>query len=89
MRTIKLDLNKMTSLPALHNYLHQALELPEYYGMNLDALHDCLTELAVPTEILVPAQVKDEKYLGWYGEQLLAVLQDASEENEALQVKIV
>ncbi len=89
MRTIKLDLNKMTSLPALHNYLHQALELPEYYGMNLDALHDCLTEMAVPTEIVVPAKVQDEKYLGWYGEQLLEVLQDAAEENQALQVKIV
>ena len=65
MRTIKLDLNKMTSLPALHNYLHKALELPEYYGMNLDALHDCLTELAVPTELVISAQVKDEKYLGF------------------------
>ncbi|MBQ7021428.1 MAG: barstar family protein [Phascolarctobacterium sp.] len=89
MRTIKLDLNKMTSLPALHNYLHKALELPEYYGMNLDALHDCLTELAVPTELIISEQVKDEKYLGWYGAQLLEVLQDAADENEALQVKIV
>lgn len=88
MRKITLDLNKMTSLPALHNYLHQALELPEYYGMNLDALHDCLTALAIPTEIIVSAKVKDEKYLGWYGAQLLVVLQDAAEENEALQVKI-
>lgn len=88
MRKITLDLNRMTSLPALHNYLHQALELPEYYGMNLDALHDCLTELAIPTEIIVPAKVKDEKYLGWYGAQLLQVLEDAAEENEALQVKL-
>ncbi len=89
MRKINLDLNKMTSLPALHNYLHQALELPEYYGMNLDALHDCLTEIGEPTEITVPQKVEDEAYLGWYGKQLLAVLQDAAEENEALQVKIL
>ncbi len=88
MRKINLELNKMTSLPALHNYLHQVLELPEYYGMNLDALHDCLTELVEPTEINVPAAVQDEEYLGWYGKQLLAVLEDAAEENEALQVNI-
>ena len=88
MRTISLDVNKMTSLVSLHSYLHKALELPEYYGMNLDALHDCLTELATPTEIIIPAKVTEEKYLGWYGKQLLAVLQDAAEENEALQVKI-
>jgi len=55
----------------------------------LDALHDCLTELAVPTELIISEQVKDEKYLGWYGAQLLEVLQDAADENEALQVKIV
>ncbi len=89
MRKINLELNKMTSLPALHNYLHQALELPEYYGMNLDALHDCLTEISEPLEIVVPQKVEDEDYLGWYGKQLLAVLEDAAEENEALKVKIV
>ena len=89
MRKINLDLNKMTSLPALHSYLHQVLELPEYYGMNLDALHDCLTELAEPTEITISEKVQDEEYLGWYGEQLLLVLEDAAEENAALQVNIV
>ncbi len=28
-----------------HKYLREALNFPEYYGENLDALHDCLTEL--------------------------------------------
>ena len=83
-----LDANEMTTKENAHAYLKEQLELPEYYGMNLDALHDCLTELAVPTEIVISKKVTEEKYLGWYGKQLLAVLQDAAEENEALQVKI-
>ena len=88
MRTVKLELEKMTGLMALHRYLHQALELPEYYGTNLDALYDCLTEMTEETEILVPAKVGGDEYLGWYGKQLLQVLQDAAAENGQLHVKI-
>lgn len=88
MRTITLDLERMTSVPALHKYLRSALALPAHYGDNLDALYDCLTEIAEPTQIVVPANVTDNEKLGWYGEQLLEVLQDAAEENKNLQVTI-
>lgn len=40
------------------------LELPEYYGRNLDALYDCLTDLAC----LPPG----EHVLVWFGPELLA-----------------
>ena len=88
MRKINLDIEKMRSLPMLHKYLHTALALPEYYGANLDALFDCLTELAEPTELVVPSQVADEAYLGWYGQQFLQMLQDAAEENTALKITL-
>ena len=32
MRTITLDLERMTSVPALHKYLRSALALPAHYG---------------------------------------------------------
>ena len=88
MKTITLDLAQMQSVSALHNYLRSVLALPVYYGANLDALYDCLTELDAVTELVVPAAIADEAHLGWYGEQLLQVLQDAAEENEALTVTI-
>lgn len=88
MKKITLDIEKMRSLPMLHKYLHTALALPEYYGANLDALYDCLTEIAEPIELVVPKQVADEAYLGWYGQQFLQMLQDAAEANEALQVTL-
>lgn len=34
-----------------HEYLKEKLDLPDYYGKNLDALYDCLTEIGVETEI--------------------------------------
>ena len=88
MRTITLDINRLHSVPALHKYLRSALALPVYYGANLDALYDCLTEIVEPTNIIVPANVADNEKLGRYGEQLLQVLQDAAEENENLQVTV-
>ena len=86
MRTITLDLERMTSVSALHKYLRSALALPVYYGANLDALYDCLTEIAEPTQFVVPANVTDNEKLGRHGAQLLQVLQDAADENANLQV---
>ena len=61
MRTITLDLERMTSVPELHKYLRSALALPAHYGANLDALYDCLTEIVEPTQIIVPANVTDNE----------------------------
>ena len=88
MKKIVLELEKMRSLPMLHKYLHTALALPEYYGANLDALYDCLTEIAEPTELVVSTKVAQEDYLGWYGEQFLQMLQDAAAANEALKITL-
>lgn len=63
MRTITLDLERMTSVSALHKYLRSALALPVYYGANLDALYDCLTEIVEPTQIIVPADITDNEKL--------------------------
>ncbi len=89
MRNIVLDVEKMRGLPQLHNYLRAALELPVYYGANLDALYDCLTEISEPVELTLAGKVVDAEYLGWYGERLLDVLRDAAAANPALSVKVV
>lgn len=88
MRTITLELTRLRSVPALHKYLRSVLALPVYYGANLDALHDCLTELAEPTTLIVPAAIAANENLGWYGKQFLQVLQDAASENANLTVSV-
>lgn len=47
-----LDASKMTDKAISHAYLKEVLNLPEYYGNNLDALHDCLEEMT-DVEIVV------------------------------------
>ena len=37
----------------LHDYLKHKLHFPDYYGANLSALADCLSEMGTPTLITI------------------------------------
>lgn len=41
---VSIDARRLEEKEQSHEYLKEVLELPEYYGNNLDALYDCLTE---------------------------------------------
>ena len=45
MRVIELDAEKLNDRRESHIYLAKKLNFPEYYGRNLNALYDCLTEI--------------------------------------------
>ena len=49
MKYIKLDGKKIKKHS--HDYLIKKLDLPDYYGRNLDALYDCLTDIGIETQI--------------------------------------
>lgn len=76
----------ITSREALHRALAEGLELPEWYGGNLDALHDCLTELDRPLELTVRGGAALEAALGGYAVALRRVLADCAAENGLLTV---
>lgn len=46
MKTIYLRAGFLCEKELAHEYLQEMLELPEYYGKNLDALYDCLTSFS-------------------------------------------
>ncbi len=43
---------QVESVPELHGALAEALGFPDYYGRNLDALHDCLRDVPAETVLL-------------------------------------
>lgn len=85
---IILDGREMQTKAELHHYLKAALNLPSYYGNNLDALKDCLTTNFSPRLIEVVFAEEMVGSLGRYGESVLRVLRDAARENHALEVRI-
>ena len=78
MQPVVLNGTAIDSAQALHRALAAALDLPAWYGGNLDALYDCLTDLpALPEfQIIDPPALQtalgEKTYRG-----LLRVLGDA------------
>lgn len=52
MKYVFLDGEKLRSPAALHAEFAEALELPDYFGRNMDALHDCLTDIFEPVTVI-------------------------------------
>ncbi len=44
----------------IHEYIAEKMAFPEYYGHNLDALYDCLTDIAEPTAVGIAIPVIPE-----------------------------
>lgn len=63
-----------------HNYLMEALALPDYYGKNLDALYDCLTEMECEIELINADEVDED---------ILETFKDAANENNLLKFNII
>ena len=86
MRSILLDCSAIQDRETLHRTLAAALALPEWYGGNLDALYDCLTDLGEETELHLRRFGTLEEALGGYARSLRRVLEDAAGETPRLKV---
>lgn len=79
--TYQLDARHMSRLQ-VHAYLMEILPLPPYYGRNLDALYDCLTELADTELVILHTEAAPASF-----DAVRQVISDAAKENPALTVE--
>lgn len=49
-KSVRIDFTGTRSREAMLQVVAKALKFPRHFGMNLDALHDCLTDLAFSAE---------------------------------------
>jgi len=78
--------NKAKGVKVLvHEYLARKLNFPASYGMNLDALYDCLTDISEPTAIgfFIPTVEFDELSIDlmMYLDQVRKVFLEAETDN--------
>ena len=89
MKTCVLDGNVILNKEILHEMLAEQLDFPAWYGKNLDALYECLTDLAEDTEIVIFNQKALEDHLERYAALLMTTLEDASRSNKYLNWKLI
>ena len=70
-----------------HAALADALAFPEYYGHNLDALHDCLTDMNDTQLVITDCAAASGQMEKWPG--FLSVFFDSAEENPGLDIRLM
>lgn len=84
MAEILLDGRTLSGLEEVHDRFARALDLPDYYGRNLDALFDCLTEPGACVTVRLLHREDLEDRLGRRGRALVRLLRRAAAENPRL-----
>lgn len=89
MNYVMIDGGFLRSKDHLHDVLSRELRFPEWYGRNLDALHDCLTDIMEDTQISVIRLDSADAELQQYLSRVLCVLRDSAEENRHLYLNVI
>lgn len=84
METIQLDGARLCGRAEAMALLGEALALPAWWGRNLDALYDCLTQPGRPVRLEL--QNRGAMEASPFGRRLLRVLEDAAAENPCLEL---
>ena len=85
MKKAILDFTCAETREEIHEILKRELDFPEYYGNNLDALYDCLTDIREDTAIGIYYTI-DGSPASAYLERMRRVFSEAEEENRHLAV---
>ena len=76
------DFARFNTPDAVYDYLQKELAFPAWFGRNLDALHDCLTDIGTPTRLILTGTESP------MAQRFLPVLRDAAKQNRYLSLEV-
>ncbi|OZM58409.1 barnase inhibitor [Lottiidibacillus patelloidae] len=83
MNKVIINGEEFLNIEEFHKYIKVKMELPDYYGENLNALWDCITGFIDLPLLLVWVNFEKSKvYIGKYAEEVLQVFKEAQNELE-------
>lgn len=87
MTKIAFDGKDMIDKKITHRYIKEKLDLPSYYGENLDGLWDMLS--SCDKKIKINFINLDDLFenLGLYGDSIIEVFKDAEKENHNISIE--
>ena len=86
MKIITIDCSQIFDKEGFHTTMEEKLEFPSWYGKNLDALHDCLTEVFTNTQVHFLNWNHLEETLGLYTMAIRRAINHAAEENPSIEI---
>jgi len=87
MKEIVLEAAKMATKDEALGYIAKKLNFPDYFGMNFDALNDCLTDISEETSISIDNEELFKGNLGVYADIIKKVFTFAAKQNKNLSFK--
>lgn len=89
MQEVVIRGSEFESKKDFHDYMKKEMNFPDYYGSNLSALYDVLTDLCDDTRIVLElCETEDEEMLEFL-EKVAEVITDAAEENTYLEFECI
>ena len=85
----EINLDNVTTKMQFHEKIRETIPCPEYYGGNLDALYDVLTDRLEPLEIKLEYANELKEILCGYGEAFIETLQDAAASCNNISLEII
>ena len=84
-----LDFTGVKHYLEFHREIQKSLEFPDYYGMNYDALWDCLRGTYYETHVVVKGVHTLSKELSEAAEIVIGIFQEASEKMPCFNYTVI
>ena len=89
MKSVVIRGEEFDSMAAVHEYMAENLDFPSYYGKNLSALYDVLTEEDQETRIEIDFENMQDDEMIRSLERMVEVISDATAENDRLALTVL